>query len=159
MQTNVNSNRRLVEEVEKLYYLILVLGILFVTAAVGSLIYMYIKRSFRFLNVGKAVGALLLGAMCFMVTLPSLQYMLLKEYEVVEGECRIEISADGRSSMATFNMIGTDERFLFTDIPEIDAYGKSVPYYCEVTVSKDHMVEINYKIFDINTHELILTSK
>jgi hypothetical protein len=147
------------KEVENLYYFILVLGILFVTVASGSLIYMYIKRSFKFVSVGKAIGVLLLGALCLMVTLPSLRYMLLKEYDVVEGECRIEISSAGRSTDATFDMLDTDERFSFTDLPELDAYGKSVPYYCEVTVSKDHMVEISYKIFDVNSRELLLTSE
>lgn len=43
------------------------------------------------------------------------------------------------------------------NIPELDAYGKSIPYYCEVTVTKDHMVEISYKIYDEKTRKLIIS--
>ncbi|WP_301856271.1 hypothetical protein [Planococcus shenhongbingii] len=142
-----------------MYYFILVLGIFFVTGGAGYFVHKFINRSLGFLVVGKAVGVLLLGGLCLLVTLPSLKYMLLKEYDVVEGECRIEISAEGRYADATFDMLDKGERFSFTDLPELDAYGKSVPYYCEVTVSKDHLVEIGYKIFDANSRELLETSK
>lgn len=89
------------------------------------------------------------------VTLPSLKFMLLKEYDVVKGNCRIEITSSGRTTESTFEMLDTDETFYFTHIPELDAYGKAIPYYCEVTVSKDHLFEIGYKIFDVNSRELL----
>ena len=78
---------------------------------------------------------------------------------VVKGDCVIEISSSGRSSEATLDMLDTNELFSFTHIPELDAYGKSIPYYCEVTVSKDHMFEIGYKIYDVNSRQLLLTSE
>jgi hypothetical protein len=55
-------------------------------------------------------------------------------------------------------MLNTDEMFTFRDIPALDAYGKSIPYYCKVTVTKDHMVEISYKIYDVKTRKLIVKS-
>lgn len=137
----------------------LILGALFALFAVGSFIYMYVEKEFTFLNVSKAIGALLFGVLCLMITLPSLKYMLLKEYDVVKGDCTIEITSSGRSTESTFDMRDTDELFYFTHIPELDAYGKSIPYYCEVTVTKDHEFEIGYKIYDVNSRELLLTSE
>lgn len=93
------------------------------------------------------------------MTLPSLKYMVLKEYDVVEGECSIEISTSGRSADATLHMVDTDEYFSFPDIPGLDAYGQAIPYYCEVTVSKDHVFEIRYKIFDIETGKFLVSNE
>jgi hypothetical protein len=36
-------------------------------------------------------------------------------------------------------------------------YGRAVPYYCEVTVTKDHEFEVSYKIYDAKSRDLILT--
>ena len=141
------------------YYLMLILGALFVNGAVFSLIVMYGTKDFRLLNVGKSLGILFFGVLLLAITLPSLKYVVLKKYDVVSGKCVIEIDSSGRSSEADFKMLDTDEMFTFKDIPELDAYGKSIPYYCEVTVTKDHMFEISYKIYDAKTRKLILTSK
>ena len=141
------------------YYLMLILGVLFVIAAVFAFIFMYGNKDYRFLNVGKSLLSLLFGVLLLAVTLPSLKYVVLKEYDVVSGKCVIEIDSSGRSSEADFKMLNTDEMFIFRDIPELDAYGKSIPYYCEVTVTKDHMFEIGYKIYDVKTRKLILKSK
>lgn len=56
-------------------------------------------------------------------------------------------------------MLDTDEMFSFRDIPALDAYGKSIPYYCKVTVTKDHEFGVSYKIYDAKTRKVILTSK
>lgn len=120
---------------------------------------MYVNKELTLLNAGKTIGAFLLGVLMLVITLPSLKYMLLKEYDVVKGDCVIEISSSGRSAEATFDMLDTNELFSFTHIPELDAYGKSIPYYCEVTVTKDHMFEIGYKIYDVNSRQLLLTSE
>lgn len=77
----------------------------------------------------------------------------MKNFDVVNGQCTIEISSSGRSS--NFNMLHTDEQFNFNEIPELDAYGKSIPYYCEVTVTKDRMWTMDYKIYDLKTRKLI----
>ncbi|MEH7334553.1 hypothetical protein V7161_18050 [Neobacillus drentensis] len=141
------------------YYLMLILGSLFVLGAVIALIVMYGTNDFRILNVGKCLGILCLGVLLLVITLPSLKYVVLKEYDVVSGTCVIEIDSSGRSPEADFKMLKTDEIYSFRDIPALDAYGKSIPYYCEVTVTKDHMFEISYKVFDVKTRKLIKTSK
>ncbi|PUB12644.1 hypothetical protein C8K15_109143 [Paenisporosarcina sp. OV554] len=142
-----------------MYYFMLILGALFVPFAVVFFIYMYVNKELTLLNAGKTIAAFLIGVLLLVCTLPSLKYMLLKEYDVVKGGCIIEITSSGRSTEATFDMLDTDELFSFTHIPELDAYGKSIPYYCEMTVTKDHMFEIGYKIYDVNSRELILTSE
>jgi hypothetical protein len=141
------------------FYFMLVLGAFFVIAAVLLLIVLYVDRDYSLFNVAKIIGMLAVGGLFLAVTLPSLKYVVLKEYDVVAGKCVIDIVSSGRSSDVQFNMIDTDEWFTFRDIPELGAYGKSIPYYCEVTVTKDHMFEIGYKIFDAETRELLLTSK
>jgi hypothetical protein len=141
-----------------IYYVILILGALFVIGAVFALIVMYGTKDFRLLNVGKCLGILLFGVLFLAITLPSLKYVVLKQYDVVRGKCVIEIDSSSRSSEADFKMLNTDERFTFRDIPALDAYGKSIPYYCKVTVTKDHMFEISYKIYDVKTRKLIVKS-
>ncbi|NMO77585.1 MULTISPECIES: hypothetical protein [Bacillaceae] len=111
------------------------------------------------MKAAKTIGVLLLGILLLTFTLPSLKYMLFKEYDVVKGECVIDIDSSGRSAEAIFKMLDTDEIFTFADIPKLDAYGKKVPYSCTMTVTKDHKWEIGYKIYDIDTKKLILTSE
>lgn len=141
------------------YYVMLFFGALLVIVAVVTFILMYSVNDYNILDVGKNLGILLLGVLLLVGTLPSLKYVALKEYDVVSGKCVIEINSSGRSSEAFFEMLDTDEIFTFRDIPELDAYGKSIPYYCEVTVTKDHIVDISYKIYDAKTRKLILTSE
>ncbi|OIJ20690.1 hypothetical protein BKP45_08585 [Anaerobacillus alkalidiazotrophicus] len=141
------------------FYLMLILGALFIIFAVFSFIAMYVNKDYPLLNVGKSLGMLLIGVLFLTVTLPSLKYVVLKEYDVISGECVIEIVSSGRSSEAVFTMLDTDRLFYFRDIPALDAYGKSIPYYCMVTATKDHMFEVSYKIYDSQTRKLIVTSK
>lgn len=140
-----------------LYYLMLSLGVLFVIAAVISFIVIYRGKDYSLLKIIKKGGVLLIGVLMLVITLPSVKYVVLKEYDVVTGKCVIEIDTAGRSSSAEFNMLNKDEWFSFRNIPELDAYGKSIPYFCEVTVTKDHMVEISYKIYDEKTRKLIIS--
>lgn len=121
--------------------------------------FLVIVSLFGFIDVGKRILIFLFGVLFLWVTLPSLKYVVQKEYDVVSGKCVIEIESSGRSSSANFKMLDTDEIFVFNDIPALDAYGKSIPYYCEVTATKDHMFEISYKIFNHKTRELILKSE
>ena len=141
------------------YYSMLIIGALFVIIAVITFIAMYGDKDYSLLNIGKSSGMLLIGVLLLAVTIPSLKYVVLKQYDVVSGKCVIEIVSSGRSSEAEFKMLNTHETFTFKDIPALDAYGKSIPYYCKVTVTKDHMVEIGYKIYDAKTRKLILTSE
>jgi|SRR5579875_410758 len=142
-----------------IYYAILTIGILLVISSVFIIVAMYIDKDYTILNIGKSLVALLIGVLCFVITLPSLKYVVLKEYDVVRGKCVIEIDSSGRAPEADFKMINKDEMFTFRDIPALDAYGKSIPYYCEVTVTKDHQFGVSYKIYDNKTRKLILTGK
>ncbi|MDM5221072.1 hypothetical protein QUF86_10125 [Peribacillus sp. NJ11] len=142
-----------------MYYGLLIMGVVLFFVSIYVFISMYIEREFTFFDTFKALSALILGGLLLVITLPSLKYMLFKEYDVVKGSCIIDISSSGRSSEATFEMPVTDEQFYFEDIPDLDAYGRAVPYYCEVTVTKDHEFEVSYKIYDAKSRDLILTSE
>lgn len=141
------------------YYLILTIGAFLLIVAIIGFISMYRNKDYTFYGVVKGFVACLLGALLLWVTLPSLKHVVLKEYDLVNGKCVIEIDSAGRSTVANFKMLETGEIFAFNDIPSLDAYGKAIPYYCEVTATKDHMFEISYKIYDSKTEKLILTSE
>jgi hypothetical protein len=138
-----------------MYYAMLTVGVLLVINAAFT----FIAKDYTILNVGKSIGSLLIGVLFLAFTLPSLKYVVLKEYDVVSGKCVIQIDSSGRSAEADFKMLNSDEVFSFRDIPALDAYGKSIPYYCKVTVTKDHQFGVSYKIYDAKTRKLILTSK
>ncbi|KAB7667156.1 hypothetical protein [Bacillus sp. B1-b2] len=140
------------------YYLILFLGSIFVIVALDAFINIFWKKNYTLLKVGKFLGIFLLGVLMLVVTMPSLKYVVLKDYDVVNGKCIIEIDTQGRSSSANFSILNTDKKFTYDDIPDLEAYGKSIPYYCELTITKDHLVEISYKIYDEKTRKLILKS-
>ncbi len=137
----------------------LIIGALSILMAVFIFGFMYVEKDFTLPNVVKATGALLFGVFLLVITLPSLKYILLKEYDVVRGECTIELTSSGRFKESNFEMLDSGDLFTFNHIPALDAYGDSIPYYCEVTVTKDHQFEIDYKIYDVNSRELILTSE
>lgn len=141
------------------YYSMLIVGVFLIIGAVFIFIPMFIDRVYSLVNIGKSLGCLLLGVLLLAITLPSLKYVVFKQYDVVSGRCVIEIDNSSRTSEADFDMQDTDEIFTFRDIPKLDAYGKSIPYYCKVTVTKDHNFEVSYKIYDIKTRKLILTSE
>ncbi|MBM7619984.1 hypothetical protein JOC95_001836 [Bacillus tianshenii] len=110
-------------------------------------------------NIFKVLLSFILSGLLLVITLPSLKYMVFKEYEVVKGTCTIEIDSGGRTSSVTIRMVEMDEIFDFRKIPDLDSYGRAVSYYCEVTVTKDHEFGIGYKIFDIESRELIEASE
>lgn len=139
------------------YYGMLIVGALFVLFSLVFFIYMCVKRVFISKKIGKTILAFLIGVLLLSFTLPSLKNVILKEYDVVSGKCVIEIDSSGRSSLADFTMLDTNDMFTFIDIPDLDAYGKSIPYFCKVKVTKDHKFEIGYKIYDAKTRKLILS--
>lgn len=136
------------------YYFLFSLGVLIVIGSAIFLILIYRKREIKFWSTIKMLSGFLIGLLILWMTVPSLKYVITKDFDVVNGKCTIEISSSGRSSDSTFNMLQTDEQFSFNEIPELDAYGKSIPYYCEVTVTKDHMWTVDYKIYDLKTGKL-----
>lgn len=123
--------------------------------AVLVFIFMYVEKEYPFLNVIKTVFGFIIGILLLVFTLPSLKSVIQKDYDVISGDCTIEVSSSGRSAEASFNMIDTNEQYYFSEIPELDAYGKSIPYYCKVTVTKDHIFEIGYEIYDAKSRKLI----
>ncbi|MGM0837322.1 MAG: hypothetical protein ACQEV7_14295 [Bacillota bacterium] len=122
-------------------------------------IFMYKEKEFIISNIFKALLTFILSGLLLVITLPSLKYMVFKEYDVVKGNCTIEIDSYGRSSSVSIRIVDKDEIFDFRYIPDLDSYGRAVPYYCEVTVTKDHEFGIGYKIFDPKSRELIQTSE
>jgi len=137
------------------YFLLLALGVISVIFAVVCFIFMYLDRDFGFLWTIKTLGAFLIGVFLLWFTIPSLKYIIMKDYDVVSGKCTIDVSSSGRDVDTTFNMLDTDEQFDFQEIPALDAYGTSLPYYCKVRVTKDHKFEIDYKIYDFKTRKLL----
>ncbi|WP_042354214.1 hypothetical protein [Bacillus rubiinfantis] len=142
-----------------MYYAMLIIGAVLCLVGVSWLVVMFTEKKFPFFNTIKALVSLLLGVLMLVITLPSLKYMILKEYDVVKGSCTIEVDSSGRSSEAVFRMRDTDEVYYFRDIPDLDAYGRAIPYYCELTVTKDHQFEIDYKIYDTKARKLLETSE
>ncbi len=142
-----------------MFYVLLMIGFLLLIVAIVRSIAIYRNRSYTLLNIGKTLLALIIGVFCLVMTVPSLKYIVLKEYDTVSGKCVIDIDSAGRSSEADFAMTDTGEDFMFRDIPNLDAYGKSIPYYCQVTVTKDHQFEISYKIYDAKTRKLVSSGK
>lgn len=142
-----------------MYYAMLILGAVLLINSVFWFIFMIKEKEFTILNTFKALFSLIFSLLLLVITLPSLKYMLFKEYDVVKGNCTIEVDSSGRSSEVLFKMVDTDDEYYFRNIPDLDSYGRAVPYYCEVTVTKDHEFEVSYKIFDSKSRELIQTSE
>ncbi|TYS89832.1 hypothetical protein [Rossellomorea aquimaris] len=143
----------------QIYYAMLIIGAVLLLIGVFWFIYMFKEKEFTLSNTCKALFLLIFSGLLLIITLPSLKYMLFQEYDVVKGSCTIEIDSSGRTSEASFKMDDSSDVFYFRDIPDLDSYGRAVPYYCELTVTKDHEFEISYKIYDSTTRELIQTSE
>lgn len=134
-----------------MYFGITSIGLLFTLFGAVFLILMFVWRDVTFWGIVQTVGALLIGGFLLWMTLPSMKAIVTKDYDIVRGACTAEVGSSGRSSETTFNMVHTDEQFSFDGIAALDAFGKAIPYYCEITVTKNHMWEIDYKIYDIKT--------
>jgi len=143
----------------QMYYVMLILGVVLLFIGVFWAVFMYKEKEFTISNIFKVLLSFILSGLLLVITLPSLKYMVFKEYDVVKGTCTIEIDSGGRSSSVTIRMVDTEEIFDFRNIPDLDSYGRAVPYYCEVTVTKDREFGIGYKIFDPESRELIIESE
>jgi hypothetical protein len=143
----------------QMYYAMLILGAVLLIISVFWFTFMFKEKEFTILNTTKALFSLIFSVLLLVMTLPSLKYILFKEYDVVKGSCTIEVDSSGRSNEVSFKMVDTDDEYYFRDIPDLDSYGRAVPYYCEVTVTKDHEFEVSYKIYDAKSRELIQRSE
>jgi len=141
-----------------MFFGMLAIGILLIAAATLYVWEMYDEKEYFLSTTVKSIVLLLTGCLLLYLTLPSLKYIVLKEYEVVSGECTVEVDASSRSSSADLWMADSDDVYTLTDLPELDAYGEAVPYFCEVTLTKDHEFEVGYKIYDRKTRKLLTTN-
>lgn len=146
------------KEGDGMYYLMLTVGILLTLLAAFYAFQMVNHKTYDLLTILRAGIALVFGVFLLAITIPSLKHMLLKEYDLVKGKCTIEITSSRRHAESTFEMLETGNRYSFNSIPSLDAYGKKIPYYCELTVTKDHKFEVGYKVYDVDSKELILSS-
>jgi len=142
-----------------MYFLMFGLGIVFFSISLIYIIQMYDDRKITFSKGSKTIAILSLGIFLLIITLPSLKYILFREYVQLDGACAIDIDTSARTAEASFEILDTGEIFSFRDIPELDIYGKKAPYYCTLTVTKDHNWEIGYKIYDLKTKELIVSNE
>lgn len=139
------------------YYFLCGLGAFLVIASLYYFVLMYSLREFKW-TILKFFGLFLIGIFLLWITIPSLKSVLTRDFEVLKGKCTVEITSStfGRhTNDTTINVLDTDEQFEFQGIPDLDAYGTSIPYYCKVTVTKDHMWGMKYKIFDLKTRKLL----
>lgn len=142
-----------------MYYTLLIVGLVLLAMGVYWVVLIYKRKGFAASNIFKALLAFMLSGLLLVMTLPSLKYMVLKEYNVVKGDCTIEMDSAGRSPSVSIRMVDTGEIFDFNHFPDLDSYGRAVPYYCEVTVTKDHEFVIDYKVFDHESRVLIQGSE
>lgn len=142
-----------------MYFLWVGLGLFLIIISSIYIIQMFNDRKIPFSKGIKAIASLSLGILLLMITLPSLKYIVLREYVQLDGACVIDIDSSARTADASFKMLDTGEIYSFRDIPALDIYGKKAPYYCTLTVTKDHEWEIGYKIYDLKTKELIVSSE
>ena len=115
------------------------------------------KRTLNGLSFVKLLLVAGVGTFLLIMTVPSLQYIVTKDFITVTGTCTIDINSSGRSSTTYFHFIETDERFQFDELPDLTAYGTSIPYSCSVLVTKDLAWEMGYSVSDMETGEVLAT--
>lgn len=130
----------------------LILGILLV--AVPMTFIFIINRKEQCRLVVLMVLSIVIGVGMLIMTVPSAKSMILRDFDVVKGDCVIEITSSGRAE-ADITMVESGEYFSFRDVSKLDVYGKAVPYYCEVTATTNHQQGVYFKVFDAKTHKLI----
>lgn len=142
------------------FYTLFGVGVLFFIVPIIILIVMFIKQKFSVWTSIKCTISLIIGILILYITIPSLKYIVNKDFEVVSGECTINITITtgtrgGDDTESTFHMLDTDDQYFFSVIPELENHDKKNHYYCEITVTKDHMWEIGYEVYDLESKELL----
>ena len=74
----------------QMYYAMLILGLVLLFIGVFWFIFMCKEKEFTIYNIFKSLLSIILGGLLLVITLPSLKYMIFKEYDVVKGSCTIE---------------------------------------------------------------------
>lgn len=136
------------------YFFIFLLGIAFVLPACYFLVLHFDNKQYAFLKKLKWTGVLLLGLLCLSIMGPSFTEMVFRDFRVLEGACVLEPS-ESKGKSIDITLTETNDTFSFRDAPDLNAYGKKVPYYCRVTTTQNQAFEINYRVFDKDTKTLL----
>lgn len=130
-----------------MHFVMLIMGILIFAFASHQLFHTIRGRYISLIDITKISGAFLLASLILITTLPSLKNILQDNYELIKGECVVEIVSSSRSSTETnIKMLDTNESYIFDDIPALKAFGKKSPYYCSVLITSDHMWNMGFSI-------------
>jgi hypothetical protein len=142
------------------FYLIFGLGVILYVVPIIKFVVMFMFQEFSTYKTIKSAFYLIIGIIILRITLPSLTYIINKDFEVLQDECTIEIvvktgGRGGDTTDITFHMLETGDEYYFSVIPELEDHDETKHYYCAVTVTKDHMWEIGYEVYDIKSRELL----
>jgi hypothetical protein len=142
------------------FYLIFGLGVILYVVPIIKFVVMFMFQEFSTYKTIKSAFYLIIGIIILRITLPSLTYIINKDFEVLQDECTIEIvvktgGGGGDTTDITFHMLETGDEYYFSVIPELEDHDETKHYYCAVTVTKDHMWEIGYEVYDIKSRELL----
>lgn len=136
------------------YFFIFLLGVSFFLPACYLLVLHFDNKQHSFFKKLKWTGILLLGLLCLWVTVPSFTEMVFRDYRVMEGSCFLEPS-ESKGTSVEITLTETNNTFSFRDVPDLDAYGKKIPYYCQVTTTRNGDFEIDYRVYDQDTKKLL----
>ncbi len=136
------------------YFFIFLLGVSFFLPACYLLVLHFDNKQHSFFKKLKWTGILLIGLLCLWMTMPSFTEMVFRDYRVLEGSCILEPS-ESKGTSIDITLTETNDTFSFRDAPDLEAYGKKVPYYCRVTTTRNQAFEIDYRIYDKNTKKLL----
>ncbi|MED3662783.1 hypothetical protein P4476_12995, partial [Ureibacillus terrenus] len=151
-----------------MYYSLLIIGALLLLGTLGLLINLFITKKDKGFKLFFIIFLGFVGSIFFFGSLPTLKYVLAKDYEVIEGKCVLEVDSRDRGGYHyNIKMLDTDEEFSFASDMEvafdepskIKEYGVENTFYCEVTVTKDHELKLYHKIYDLNTGKLIVSGE
>ena len=143
------------------FYLIFGLGVILYVVPIIKFVVMFMFQEFSIYKTIKSAFYLIIGIIILRITVPSLTYIIHKDFEVLQSECTIEIvvtkdgGRGGNTTDITFHMLETGDEYYFSVIPELQDHDKTKHYYCDVTVTKDHMWEIGYEVYDLKSRELL----
>ncbi|QNR21066.1 hypothetical protein HNY42_09005 [Exiguobacterium sp. Helios] len=136
------------------YFFIFLLGVSFFLPACYLLVLHFDNKQHSFFKKLKWTGILLIGLLCLWMTMPSFTEMVFRDYRVLEGACVLEPSESKRTSI-DITLTETNDTFSFRDAPDLEAYGKKVPYYCRMTTTRNQAFEINYRVYEKDTKKLL----
>ncbi|WP_096550802.1 hypothetical protein [Ureibacillus thermosphaericus] len=150
-----------------MYYSMLIIGALLLLVTVRLLIELFKTKEHKGAMLFLIILVGFMGSLLFFGNLPTLKYVLTKDYEVIKGECVFEMDSSHLGFSFDMKMLDTNEDYFFATDAElafdepskIMDYGIENTFYCEVTVTKDHELKIHHKIYDPDTGKLIISGE